>query len=132
MQSDAVVQQDLIRDAKADEDNYLLYRRKREEARIGDALDERRILNVAVVDPPAAPALPIHSMLFWFAIAIGLALPASISAGFTAEYLDPTIRTINEADNILDAPVLAWLPQPEDPSTKSPILQISRQKARLL
>ena len=43
MQSDSVDQQDLMRTAKADEDNYLLYLRKREEARIGDALDERRM-----------------------------------------------------------------------------------------
>ena len=131
MQSDAVAQQHLIRSAKADEDNFLLYQRKREEARIGDALDERRILNVAVVEPPAAPALPIHSMLFWFAIAIGLALPAGIGAGFTAEYFDPTIRTLSEANNLLDAPVLAWLPQPEGPVARSAILQINRQKAVL-
>jgi len=131
MQSYAVFQQDLIRGVKADEDNYLLYRRKREEARIGDALDERRILNVAVVEPPAAPALPIHSMLFWFAFAIGLALPASIGTGIAAEYLDPTIRTLSEADNLLDAPVLAWLPQSEGPATRSAILQISRQKTVL-
>src|SRR5205085_10252939 len=36
-QSDALAQQDLLRAAKANEDDYLLYRRKREEARIGDA-----------------------------------------------------------------------------------------------
>jgi uncharacterized protein involved in exopolysaccharide biosynthesis len=131
MQSDAVAQQHLIRGAKADEDNFLLYQRKREEARIGDALDERRILNVAVVEPPAAPALPIHSMLFWLAIAIGFALPASIGAGFTAEYFDPTIRTLSEADNLLDAPVLAWLPQSDGPVARSAILQINRQKAVL-
>src|ERR1019366_7857163 len=40
MQSDSVDQQDLMRTAKAEEDNYLLYLHKREEARIGDALDE--------------------------------------------------------------------------------------------
>ena len=131
MQSDVVAQQHLIRGAKADEDNFLLYQRKREEARIGDALDERRILNVAVVEPPAAPALPIHSMLFWFAIAVGLALPAGISAGFTAEYFDPTIRTLAEADNFLDAPVLAWLPQSEGSAARPAILQINWQKAVL-
>jgi len=70
-------------------------------------------------------------MLFWFTIAIGLALPASIGAGFTAEYLDPTIRTLSEADSLLDAPVLAWLPQSEGPATRSAILQISRQKVVL-
>jgi uncharacterized protein involved in exopolysaccharide biosynthesis len=131
MQSDAVAQQDLLRGAKANEDDYLLYRRKREEARIGDALDERRILNVAVVGPPNAPALPIHSMLFWIAIAIGLAAPVSIGAGFAAEYLDPTIRTVREAGQLLDAPVLAWLPHPEVSAARASILPISRQKVVL-
>jgi uncharacterized protein involved in exopolysaccharide biosynthesis len=129
LQSDAVAQQDLIRSVKADEDNFLLYQRKREEARIGDALDERRILNVTLLEPPVAPALPMHSMLFWYAIAVGLALPASIGAGFTAEYFDPTIRTPKEADDLLEAPVLAWLPQSQNPATASVALRISRQKA---
>ena len=131
MQSDAVAQQDLIRGAKADEESYLLYLRKREEARIGDALDEQRILNVAVVEPPAAPALPMHSMLFWFAIALGVALPVSLGAGFTAEYFDPTIRTPGEAALLLEAPMLAWLPQGENPAAGSTIQRISREKAAL-
>jgi len=128
MQSDAVAQQHLLRNAKADEENFLLYQRKREEARIGDALDERRILNVAVIEPPAAPALPMHSMMFWLAVSLGLAVPASIGAGFTAEYLDPTIRTPDEADHLLEAPILAWLPEPENPAPRDGILQIRRQK----
>ncbi len=74
MQSASVDQQDLMRTAKADEDNYLLYLRKREEARIGDALDERRILNVAIVEPPVAPVLPAHSILLYFLLAFGLAM----------------------------------------------------------
>ncbi len=131
MQSDAVAQQDLIRSAKAEEDNYLLYRRKREEARIGDALDERRILNVAVVEPPVVPALPMHSMLFWFAVAVGLAVPASVGAGFTAEYFDPTIRTPHEAYGLLEVPVLAWLPQSEHPATGPVLLGTDGPKAAL-
>src|SRR5437667_1605461 len=38
---ESVFQQDLLRTAKANEENYLLYHRKREEARIADALDQR-------------------------------------------------------------------------------------------
>ncbi len=113
MQSDSVDQQDLMRTAKADEDNYLLYLRKREEARIGDALDERRILNVAIVEPPAAPALPTHSVLLYFLLAFGLAMAFSVGMAFTAEYFDPTIRTPDEAHAVLEVPVLAWLPAPE-------------------
>ena len=111
MQSDSVDQQDLIREAKADEDNYLLYARKLEEARIGDALDERQILNVAVVEPPAAAVLPAHSVLLYLLLAFGGALAFSIGAAFTAEYFDSTIRTPSEARGLLEVPVLAWLPE---------------------
>jgi len=110
LQSDAIAELQLIRTAKADEENFLLYRRKLEEARIGDALDARRILNVAVVEPPTVPALPQRSMFFWMVLSLGLALPAGIGAGFAAEYFDPTIRTPHEADLLLEVPMLAWLP----------------------
>ena len=111
MQSDSIDQQALMRTAKAEEDNYLLYLRKREEARIGDALDERQILNVAAVEPPVIPALPVHSVLFYFLLAFGAALTFSVGAAFAAEYFDPTIRTPNEARGLLEVPVLAWLPE---------------------
>jgi uncharacterized protein involved in exopolysaccharide biosynthesis len=113
MQSDSVDQQDLMRAAKADEDNYLLYLHKREEARIGDALDDSRILNVAIVERPVVPALPVHSLLLYVVLAFGLALFFSIGLAFTADYFDPTIRTPGEAYSLMEAPVLAWLPAPE-------------------
>ncbi|MGB7330155.1 MAG: hypothetical protein WBD25_02120, partial [Terriglobales bacterium] len=111
-QSDSVDQQDLMRTAKTEEDNYLLYQRKREEARIGDALDERRILNVAIVEPPVAPVLPEHSVVLYFLLAFVLAMVFSVGIAFTAEYFDSTIRTPDEAYSLLEVPVLAWLPAP--------------------
>ncbi|HWZ83058.1 MAG TPA: hypothetical protein VNW47_10560 [Terriglobales bacterium] len=128
LQADAVAQQQLVRAVKADEENFLLDQRKLEEARIGDALDDRRILNVALVGPPVAPALPVHSMLFWFALSLGLAVPAGIGAGFAAEYFDPTIRTPHEADQLLEAPVLAWLPEARQTIAGSVVLRFSRPK----
>ena len=112
-QADSMDQQDLMRAAKSDEDNYLLYLHKREEARIGDALDERRILNVAIIEPPLAPALPDHHILLYFALAFVLSMAFSIGLAFTAEYFDPTIRTPDEAYGLLEVPVLAWLPAHE-------------------
>jgi len=113
MQANSVDQQDLIRTAKADEDAYLLYLHKREEARIGDALDQQRILNVAIVEPPSAPALPNHSILVYFLLAFGLSVAFSVGLCFAAEYYDPTIRTPDEAHKLLELPVLAWLPASE-------------------
>ncbi len=111
MQSEAVEQHSLMRAAKAEEDNYLLYLRKREEARIGDALDARHILNVAIVEPPSTPVLPVHSVLFYFLLSFGAALSFSIVVAFAAEYLDPTIRSPEEAREVLELPVLGWLPE---------------------
>jgi len=130
MQSDSVDQQDLMRAAKAEEDNYLLYLRKREEARIGDALDERRILNVAIVEPPVAPALPVHSLLLYFLLTFGLAMAFSVGIAFTTElYFDPTIRTPDEAYGLLEVPVLAWLPTPEPAVLRSSSSRIDRHRA---
>jgi uncharacterized protein involved in exopolysaccharide biosynthesis len=126
LQSESVDQQDLLRNAKAEEDNYLLYLHKREEARIGDALDESRILNVAIVQPPPAPALPEHNILLYIALAFGLAMVFSIGTAFTAEYFDPTIRTPAEAYVLLEAPVLAWLPASED--GMPPVTRVGRAK----
>jgi uncharacterized protein involved in exopolysaccharide biosynthesis len=128
LQSDSVEQQDLMRTAKTDEDNYLLYLHKREEARISDALDARRILNVAIVEPPVAPALPVHNILLYFALAFALSVAFSIATAFTVEYLDPTIRTPGEAYGLMDAPVLAWLPAHEPKVERPFISQIGRSR----
>jgi uncharacterized protein involved in exopolysaccharide biosynthesis len=53
-----VVQQNLMQDAKTQQENYLLYERKREEARISNALDRGGILNVALAEQPVVPAFP--------------------------------------------------------------------------
>jgi len=110
LQASAIDQQDLMRTAKADEDTYFLYLRKLEEARIGDALDHQKILNVAIVEPPVAPAIPEHSIPYDLAIAFGLAGVVAVGVAFTAEYFDSTVRTPIEARMLLEAPVLAWLP----------------------
>jgi uncharacterized protein involved in exopolysaccharide biosynthesis len=129
MQSDSVDQQALMRTAKAEEENYLLYLRKREEARIGDALDAQQILNVAVVEPPVAASLPVHSVLFYFLIAFGVALAFSVSAAFTAEYFDSTIRTPSEARGLLEVPVLAWLPESTSRAARLDVSATKRPKA---
>jgi len=110
LEEKGLLQQDLLRTAKADEDNYLLYLHKREEARMSDALDERRILNVSITEPPAIPALPaIDPMLYGL---IGTLLAATVSAGvvFTKEYFDPSFRTPTEVLSELNIPVLAAVP----------------------
>jgi uncharacterized protein involved in exopolysaccharide biosynthesis len=83
---DAITQEDLFNSEKAAQENYLLYVKKQEEARMDDALDERGVVDVAIAQRPVAPALPVWSA--WTVLAIGLAgaLVAGTGAGFAADY----------------------------------------------
>lgn len=107
-----MLQQDLLRTARAEEENYLLYSRKREEARIADALDQKRILNVSLVEAATVSSLssssPTGSILL-----LGLLLATLISIGLAlaADYWDPTFRTPDEVRAFLDIPVLASIPR---------------------
>ncbi|MFZ0769881.1 MAG: Wzz/FepE/Etk N-terminal domain-containing protein [Candidatus Sulfotelmatobacter sp.] len=104
------VQQDLLRTAKANEDNYLLYLHKREEARIADALDQTRILNIGMVQQPTVPLSPTRSPVMFGLV--GVLMAGMVSAGlvFTKEYLDSSFRTPSEVLSELNIPVLAAVP----------------------
>ena len=108
---DAITQDDLLSSEKAAQENYLLYVKKQEQARIDDALDERGIVNVAIAEHPVAPALPVWST--WGILAIGIlaAGVAGTGASFTADYLDPAFRTPDDVLSYLNSPVLASLPE---------------------
>jgi len=108
---DAVKQGALIREAKADEANYLLYLTKREQERTSDALDKSRIANVAIAVPAVVSLLPAHSP--WLIMFLGLigAVVVSLAAAFIAEYLDPSFRTPEEVMDTLKMPVLASMPK---------------------
>jgi uncharacterized protein involved in exopolysaccharide biosynthesis len=107
----SVVQQNLERTVKTQEENYLLYQHKREEARLNDALDQRGILNVALAEPPTVPVLRNRSRLNLGFLTILFAGTFSLASAFVAEFVDPSFRTPEDLANYLDAPVLAALPK---------------------
>jgi uncharacterized protein involved in exopolysaccharide biosynthesis len=108
---DHAIQQDqLLGNLKAAEDKYLLYANKREEARIGDAMDQGGILNVAIAQQPTVPSLPQWSMLSFGLASFVLAGTVSTGLAFTTDYLDPAFRTPDEVIGYLGVPVLASLP----------------------
>jgi len=105
------VEQDLLRNLKNDEDNYLLYLHKEEESRISDALDQKRIVNVAVAEAATVPALPTSGG--WLTTLLAGCLLATIvglGSAFMADYIDPTIRTPDELEQVLNLPVLSAMP----------------------
>lgn len=101
------VEQALERAKKTQEDNYLLYQRKQEEARISNALDRSRILNVAVAEPAVVPDLPSRSRTFTLLAGLFAAIAASVAAAVVSEYLNPSLRTADDIVEFLDVPVLA-------------------------
>jgi uncharacterized protein involved in exopolysaccharide biosynthesis len=101
----------LVRQEKAIESNYLLYLTKREQERASDALDDKRIANVAMAVPPDVPVLPAHSPSSIVFEGFWLALLAAIIAGYVAELADPSFRTPAEVEEMLDIPILAAMPK---------------------
>jgi uncharacterized protein involved in exopolysaccharide biosynthesis len=108
---DSIAQDDLASSEKAAQENYLLYVKKREEARMGDALDEGGIVNVAIVEEPVVPALPVWPAGAVVLVGFVAALASGTGAAFATDYLDPALRTPEEVLACLEIPVLASIPE---------------------
>jgi uncharacterized protein involved in exopolysaccharide biosynthesis len=101
----------LLREAKADEANYLLYIEKREQERASDALDKKSIADVAIAVPAVVPALPAYSPILVTLAGFILAIFVAVAAGFVADHLDSSFRTPAEVADVLNMPVLACMPR---------------------
>ncbi|HUO33981.1 MAG TPA: hypothetical protein VMU43_03220 [Candidatus Acidoferrum sp.] len=111
LDEESAEQQSLLRNVRTSEDSYLLYVRKREEARISDALDSHRIVNVSVAEAatvPAYPALHLGWILIGGFFAAGV---VSIGGAFAVDRLDPRFRTPEELGLYLETRVLAAIPR---------------------
>jgi len=106
-----IVQQDMLRTTKANEENYLLYLRKQEEARISDALDHQRISNVLIAEAATVPFKAQGQRLLFVILGILFACLASVMVGLVIDRLDPSFRTPEEVQDFLGSPVLAAFPK---------------------
>jgi len=107
-----ITQDDLAREVKAIESNYLLYLAKREQARIQDMLDERRILNVSTMaEPPTFPVLTNYSPFLLLVLAFMFSSFVAAGTALVADYLDPSFRTPDEVKDFLEVPVFASIPE---------------------
>jgi uncharacterized protein involved in exopolysaccharide biosynthesis len=94
------------------EANYRSYAENLELARIDQALEEERISNVTVVQPASFVAKPV-SPKRWLIVAAGCAIAfiGAFALAFAWEHLDRSIKTLEEAEQTLDLPVLATVPR---------------------
>ncbi len=111
MDQKGIQRQDMIRNIKTAEANYLLYVQKQEQARISEELDKNSILNVAIAEVPSVPALPVFSPLLLLLAGGVLALMITLAVAFLADYLDPSFRTPEEIIQFMGMPMLACFPK---------------------
>jgi uncharacterized protein involved in exopolysaccharide biosynthesis len=79
---------DLERNQKKAEENYLLYAKKTEEARIAESLDRQKIANVAIVESPTEPHLPSKpNVKMNLTLGVLLAGLLSVALAIGSEYL---------------------------------------------
>jgi uncharacterized protein involved in exopolysaccharide biosynthesis len=107
----SVMQQDLLRDEKTQEENYLLYLHKREEARSSEALDRGGIVNVVIAQHPVTPTFPARTPQYAVLMTLLICITCGVSSAFVADLMVPSFRTADEVVRYLNAPVLACLPK---------------------
>jgi uncharacterized protein involved in exopolysaccharide biosynthesis len=103
------VEEEYQRAAKVAESNYLLYAKKREEARISQRMDDRKIANVVLAEKPRFPVAPksravLLGIVYILSLLIGTLLVALFSR------LKQTVETPWELEEIAAAPVLGTVP----------------------
>jgi uncharacterized protein involved in exopolysaccharide biosynthesis len=113
---------ELVRTAKESEENYLLYSRKQEEARIADALDRQKIGNVALLDPPRTPSLPQRKITKSTVVALFLGVLLILGIAISAATLRNTVYTSAELEALTDLPVLASVPYHKHLLSEAPIV----------
>src|SRR3981081_2000246 len=91
--------------------NYNLYKKKAEEARITDELDQNKITNVSVAENPSLPQLPVKpNRLMNLILGIFVGLVLSIGSVVVAEFMRDTVLTPRELEILTGRRVLTSLP----------------------
>jgi len=112
LEGDTTRHDDLQRQKKEAAENYQLYAKKREEARIADELDRQKITNVSIAEAPTIPRIP-SSPNRPLNLLLGVFVATFLSLGtvFSAEMLGSTVHTARQLEALTGATVLATVPE---------------------
>lgn len=103
--------EDLARQKKESADNYQLYKKKEEEARITNELDQSKITNVSVAEAPVQSQIPVKpNRPLNLILGVFLGVLLSIGSVVIAEFLRDTVLTPRELEKLTGERVLASLP----------------------
>jgi uncharacterized protein involved in exopolysaccharide biosynthesis len=105
----------LQRDARTAEEDYLLYRKKHEEARISAAMDQEKFINVTVAQPAQLPLKPKPTGLFMrLVVAMFVGILGGVGFAFGLEnYFDRSFTTGEDIERKLGIPHIASIPEGE-------------------
>jgi uncharacterized protein involved in exopolysaccharide biosynthesis len=105
----------LSRMVELNRDAFMLYGKKVEEARMAAKLDKEQLSNVAVIEEPYAPYVTDMNKrigVTLLAAIVGLSLGVAIAFGF--DFFNNSLRTEDDVEYYLGAPVLASIPDFKD------------------
>ena len=103
---------DLELTRKAAEEDYMVYRKKAQEAEIVNALNREKIVNVNLADAagvnykPTSPKLMTNLMVFFV-----IGLIAALVGALLAEHISPVVRGEDTVRRQLGLEVLATIPE---------------------
>jgi len=99
----------LLRDKEVNERIYMMLSQKREEAKIANA---ERVGNIRIIDPATLPIKPVKPRKALNLI-LGIILGSVLGIGlvFLLEYLDNSMKTVEEAEQITGLSVLGRIPK---------------------
>src|SRR5437867_10101996 len=100
----------LLQNVTAKKNALALYRQKAEEARISNAMDERKFSNAVILEK-AAPPLPSAGLSSWILIpgTLIFSLGLAIGAAFLIDFLDTTLKDETDIEAQTGLPVLATI-----------------------
>ena len=101
----------LEREVEVNRQNYRLYLSKFEESRISNAMDTERIANVSLIEPARPPLKPVSPrVMLNLALGVFLGIFGALGLAFFSEYLDDSLENPEQAEKVLQIPVLASIP----------------------
>jgi len=107
LQNSTAEDDQLLREIKESEDNFFLYSKKREEARIGEAMDRQKIANVVLVEPPRVPSLAQPKLSLTFIAAYSFYCLMILAYAFLLDTMQKKVYSPWELEGVTGLPVLA-------------------------
>src|SRR4029077_12176409 len=100
----------LVRAVNAMKENLDLYKKRAEEARISDAMDERKFSNAYILEKATLPLKKAgRPFMMLLIVALIVAVGTAIAAAFGIEFFNRTVRNEADIEEQLGLPVLATI-----------------------